>query len=103
MAYRLAESYVTAGIAEPDDRYTLIDRFEKMARNDVAREITLLDKVHEANKRREARKAASGSSRGAMRSPIPAGMGQGQAPRAQRAAAVQNGVGNPDDDVMMYL
>ena len=78
LAMRCAEGMIAAGL-EPNSRerkYALAAEFERMNRGLIQDRVALLERfasVREADRR----KVASGSSRGAARSPIPAGLGGG--------------------------
>ena len=78
LAMRCAEGMIAAGL-EPNSRerkYALAAEFEQMNRGLIQDRVALLERfaaVREADRR----KVASGSSRGAARSPIPAGLGGG--------------------------
>lgn len=90
LAMRCAEGMIAAGL-EPDSRerkYQLAAEYEQMNRGLIQDRVALLERFA-AVRQAERRKVASGSSRGAARSPIPAGMGGGTrtASAPQRLAA----------------
>jgi len=101
LAMRCAEAMIDAGL-EPNDRqrkYVLAAEFERMNRNLIADRVALLERfaaVRQADRRR----AASGISRGAARSPIPAGLGGGvrTASPSQRLAAH-----DPSNDSSLFI
>ena len=89
LAMRCAEGMIAAGL-EPDSRerkYQLAAEYENMNRGLIQDRVALLERFA-AVRQAERRKVASGMSRGAARSPIPAGMGGGtRTASTQRVAA----------------
>ncbi len=90
LAMRCAEGMIEAGL-EPNSRnrkYQLAAEFENMNRNLIQDRVALLERFA-AVRRSDLQRVASGSSRGAARSPIPAGLGGGTrtASTGQRLAA----------------
>lgn len=78
LAMRCAEGMIAAGL-EPNSRerkYQLAAEFENMNRGLIQDRVALLERFA-AVREADLRKVASGSSRGAARSPIPAGLGGG--------------------------
>lgn len=101
LAVRCAEAMIAAGL-EPNTReakYQLAAEYQKMSRGLVLNQTALAERfamVRHADRQ----KVASGSTRGAARSPIPAGLTQGGSTRTaqtQRVAA-----NNPDNDALLY-
>lgn len=90
LAMRCAEGMIAAGL-EPNSRerkYQLAAEFETMNRGLIQDRVALLERFA-AVRQADLRRVASGSSRGAARSPIPAGLGGGTrtASAGQRLAA----------------
>lgn len=90
LAMRCAEGMIEAGL-EPNSRdrkYQLAAEFENMNRNLIQDRVALLERFA-AVRQADLQRVASGSSRGAARSPIPAGLGGGTrtAATGQRLAA----------------
>ena len=78
LAMRCAEGMIAAGL-EPNSRerkYQLAAEFENMNRGLIQDRVALLERFA-AVRQADLRRVASGSSRGAARSPIPAGLGGG--------------------------
>lgn len=101
LAMRCAEGMIEAGL-EPDSRerkYQLAAEFEQMNRGLIQDRVALLERFA-AVRQAERRKVASGSSRGAARSPIPAGLGGGTrtAAAGQRLAAH-----DPSNDSSLFI
>ena len=101
LAMRCAEGMIEAGL-EPNSRerkYQLAAGFEQMNRNLILDRVALLERFA-AVRQAERRKVASGSSRGAARSPIPAGLGGGTrtASAGQRLAAH-----DPSNDSSLFI
>lgn len=102
LAMRCAEGMIEAGL-EPNSRerkYQLAAEFEGMNRGLIQDRVALLERFA-AVRQAERRKVASGSSRGAARSPIPAGLGSGthtaSAPMQRMAAH------DPSNDSALFL
>lgn len=101
LAMRCAEGMIAAGL-EPNDRerkYQLAAAFEGMNRGLIQDRVALLERFASVLES-ERRKVASGSYRGAARSPIPAGLGGGTrtASAPQRLAAH-----DPRNDSSLFL
>lgn len=103
LAIRCAEAMIAAGL-EPNTRerkYQLAGEYQNMSRGLIMDRTALAERfamVRHADRQ----KVASGSTRGAVQSPIPAGLGQGGSVRqanVQRTAANQN---HPDNDSLMF-
>lgn len=101
LAMRCAEGMIAAGL-EPDSRerkYQLAAEFEQMNRGLIQDRVALLERFA-AVRQAERRKVASGGSRGAARSPIPAGMGGG----ARTASAPQRlAAHDPRNDSSLFI
>ena len=102
LAMRCAEGMIEAGL-EPNSRerkYQLAAEFEQMNRGLIQDRVALLERFA-AVRQAERRKVASGDSRGAARSPIPAGLGGGTRTAAgpsQRLAAH-----DPSNDSSLFI
>jgi hypothetical protein len=105
LAIRCAEAMIAAGL-EPNTRerkYQLAGEYSQMSRGLILDRTAMAEKfamVRQAD--RQQMKVASGSTRGAVSSPIPAGLGQGGSMRqasVQRSAANQN---NPENDALLF-
>ena len=101
LAMRCAEGMITAGL-EPNSRerkYQLAAEFENMNRGLIQDRVALLERFA-AVRQADLRRVASGSSRGAARSPIPAGLGGGTrtAAAGQRLAAH-----DPSNDSSLFI
>ena len=101
LAMRCAEGMITAGL-EPNSRerkYQLAAEFEGMNRGLIQDRVALLERFA-AVRQADLRRVASGSSRGAARSPIPAGLGGGTrtAAAGQRLAAH-----DPSNDSSLFI
>jgi hypothetical protein len=101
LAMRCAEGMITAGL-EPNSRerkYQLAAEFEQMNRGLIQDRVALLERFA-AVRQADLRKVASGSSRGAARSPIPAGLGGG----TRTAAAPQRlAAHDPRNDSSLFI
>lgn len=101
LAMRCAEGMIAAGL-EPDSRerkYQLAAEYEQMNRGLIQDRVALLERFA-AVRQAERRKVASGGSRGAARSPIPAGMGGG----ARTASAPQRlAAHDPRNDSSLFI
>ena len=101
LAMRCAEGMIAAGL-EPNSRerkYQLAAEFENMNRGLIQDRVALLERfaaVREADRR----KVASGSSRGAARSPIPAGLGGGT---RTAAAGPRVAAHDPSNDSTLFI
>jgi len=101
LAMRCAEAMIAAGL-EPNDRerkYALAAEFENMNRSLIQDRVALLERfasVREADLRR----VASGSSRGAARSPIPAGLGGGT---RTAATGMRTAAHDPSNDSSLFI
>ena len=101
LAMRCAEGMIEAGL-EPNSRerkYQLAAEFEGMNRGLIQDRVALLERFAMV-RQAERRKVASGTSRGAARSPIPAGLGGG----TRTAAAGQRLAANdPSNDSSLFI
>lgn len=101
LAMRCAEGMIAAGL-EPNSRerkYQLAAEFEQMNRGLIQDRVALLERFA-AVRQADLRKVASGSSRGAARSPIPAGLGGG----TRTAAAPQRlAAHDPRNDSSLFI
>jgi len=101
LAMRCAEGMIAAGL-EPNSRerkYQLAAEFERMNRGLIQDRVALLERFA-AVRLAERRKVASGSSRGAARSPIPAGLNGGT-----RTASVgmRTAANDPSNDSSLFI
>ena len=101
LAMRCAEGMIAAGL-EPNSRerkYQLAAEYENMNRGLIQDRVALLERFAMV-RQAERRKVASGTSRGAARSPIPAGLGGGTrtASAGQRLAA-----NDPSNDSSLFI
>lgn len=107
LAMQCAEAMIEAGIADVDPRnraakYQLARQFEGMNRGLVLDRIAMAEKfvqVRLADHQHYAQKVASGSTRGATRSPVPLGLTQGVARTASTRQAATN---DPTNDYTMF-
>lgn len=101
LAMRCAEGMIAAGL-EPDSRerkYQLAAEYETMNRGLIQDRVALLERFAMV-RQAERRKVASGMSRGAARSPIPAGLGGG----TRTAAPMQRMAANdPSNDSSLFI
>jgi len=101
LAMRCAEGMISAGL-EPNSRerkYQLAAEFENMNRGLIQDRVALLERFA-AVRQADLRRVASGSSRGAARSPIPAGLGGG----TRTAAAPQRlAAHDPSNDSSLFI
>lgn len=101
LAMRCAEGMIAAGL-EPNSRerkYQLAAEFEQMNRGLIQDRVALLERFA-AVRQADLRRVASGSSRGAARSPIPAGLGGG----TRTAAAPQRlAAHDPRNDSSLFI
>lgn len=101
LAMRCAEGMIEAGL-EPNSRerkYQLAAEYEKMNRGLIQDRVALLERFAMV-RHAERRKVASGASRGAARSPIPAGLGGG----TRTAAPMQRTAANdPRNDSSLFI
>jgi hypothetical protein len=101
LAMRCAEGMIAAGL-EPDSRerkYQLAAEFEQMNRGLIQDRVALLERFA-AVRLAERRKVASGSSRGAARSPIPAGLGGGT---RTASAGMRLAANDPSNDSSLFI
>ena len=101
LAMRCAEGMIAAGL-EPNSRerkYALAAEFERMNRGLIQDRVALLERFA-AVRQADLHKVASGMSRGAARSPIPAGLGGG----TRTAAAPQRlAAHDPRNDSSLFI
>lgn len=101
LAMRCAEGMIAAGLESNsrERKYQLAAEFEQMNRGLIQDRVALLERFA-AVRQADLRRVASGSSRGAARSPIPAGLGGGTRTAAapQRVAAH-----DPRNDSSLFL
>ena len=101
LAMRCAEGMIAAGL-EPESRerkYQLAAEFESMNRGLIQDRVALLERFA-AVRQAERRKVASGSSRGAARSPIPAGLGGGT---RTASAGMRMAAHDPSNDSSLFI
>jgi hypothetical protein len=101
LAMRCAEGMIAAGL-EPNSRerkYQLAAEFESMNRGLIQDRVALLERFA-AVRQAERRKVASGGSRGAARSPIPAGLGGGTRTAATGMRLAAN---DPSNDSSLFI
>ncbi len=101
LAMRCAEGMIAAGL-EPNDRerkYALAAEFENMNRGLIQDRVALLERFA-AVRQADLRRVASGSSRGAARSPIPAGLGGGT---RTAAAGMRTAAHDPSNDSSLFI
>jgi hypothetical protein len=101
LAMRCAEGMIAAGL-EPNERerkYQLAAEFENMNRGLIQDRVALLEKFA-AVRQSDLRRVASGSSRGAARSPIPAGLGGGT---RTAAAGMRTAANDPRNDSTLFI
>ncbi len=101
LAMRCAEGMIEAGL-EPNSRerkYQLAAEFERMNRGLIQDRVALLERFA-AVRLAERRKVASGSSRGAARSPIPAGLGGGT---RTASAGMRLAANDPSNDSSLFI
>lgn len=101
LAMRCAEGMIAAGL-EPNSRerkYQLAAEFENMNRGLIQDRVALLERFA-AVREADLRKVASGSSRGAARSPIPAGLGGGT---RTAAAGPRLAAHDPSNDSSLFI
>jgi hypothetical protein len=98
-AVRCAEAYIRAGMADSDDKWKLIARFQTMRHATVVDRTRLLEAKNELDSQRTARRSA-GVSRGATSRSIPPGLGSGQ-----RTAQTQRVADNSDprNDALLFF
>jgi hypothetical protein len=99
-AVRCAEAYIRAGMAEADDKWKLIARFQTMRHATVVDRTRLLEAKNELDSQRFAAQSrrSAGVSRGATRG-IPPGLGSGQ-----RTAQTQRVADNdPRNDALLFF
>ena len=102
LAMRCAEGMIEAGL-EPNSRerkYQLAAEFEQMNRGLIMDRVALLERFA-AVRQAERRKVASGDSRGAARSPIPAGLGGGT--RTASAPSQRLAAHDPSNDSSLFI
>ena len=101
LAMRCAEGMIAAGLEQNsrERKYQLAAEFESMNRGLIQDRVALLERFA-AVRQADLRRVASGSSRGAARSPIPAGLGGGTrtASAGQRLAAH-----DPSNDSSLFI
>lgn len=101
LAMRCAEGMIEAGL-EPNDRerkYQLAAEFENMNRGLIQDRVALLERFASV-RQADLRRVASGSSRGAARSPIPAGLGGGT---RTAAAGMRTAANDPSNDSSLFI
>lgn len=101
LAMRCAEGMIAAGL-EPNSRerkYQLAAEFENMNRGLIQDRVALLERFA-AVREADLRKVASGNSRGAARSPIPAGLGGGT---RTAAAGPRLAAHDPSNDSSLFI
>lgn len=101
LAMRCAEGMIAAGL-EPNSRerkYQLAAEFENMNRGLIQDRVALLERFA-AVRQADLRRVASGSSRGAARSPIPAGLGGGT---RTAAAGPRLAAHDPSNDSSLFI
>jgi hypothetical protein len=97
-AVRCAEAYIRAGMADADDKWKLIARFQTMRHATVVDRTRLLEAKNELDSQRTSRRSA-GVSRGATSRSIPPGLGSGQ-----RTAQTQRVADNdPRNDSLLFF
>jgi hypothetical protein len=101
LAIRCAEAMIAAGLEDNtrERKYQLAAEFSKMSRGLILDRTALAERfamVRHADRQ----KVASGSTRGAARSPIPAGLTQGGTTRSASTQRVAEN--NPDNDALLY-
>jgi hypothetical protein len=98
-AVRCAEAYIRAGMADADDKWKLIARFQTMRHATVVDRTRLLEAKNELDSQRTSRRSA-GVSRGATSRSIPPGLGSGQ-----RTAQTQRVADNSDprNDSLLFF
>ena len=102
LAMRCAEGMIEAGL-EPNSRerkYQLAAEFEQMNRGLIQDRVALLERFA-AVRQAERRKVASGDSRGAARSPIPAGLGGGT--RTAAGPSQRTAAHDPSNDSTLFI
>ena len=102
LAMRCAEGMIEAGL-EPNSRerkYQLAAEFEGMNRGLILDRVALLERFA-AVRQAERSKVASGSSRGAARSPIPAGLGGGL--RSASVPSQRTAAHDPSNDSGLFV
>jgi hypothetical protein len=100
-AVRCAEAYIRAGMAQPDDKWNLIARFQTMRHATVVDRTRLLEAKNELDSQRFAAQSrrSAGVSRGATSRSIPPGLGSGQ-----RTAQTQRVADNdPRNDSLLFF
>lgn len=105
LAMRLVDAYVDAGLESANDRqrkYALAREFEGMNRGAVLDRIHLLERVAAVREAERRQMVASGGTRGAARSPIPAGLGQGGAPVRTASAQQRVAANDPRFDGLLF-
>ena len=101
LAMRCAEGMIAAGL-EPSSRerkYQLAAEFEGMNRGLIQDRVALLERFA-AVRQADLRRVASGSSRGAARSPIPAGLGGGT---RTASAGMRTAAHDPSNDSSLFI
>ena len=101
LAMRCAEGMIEAGL-EPNSRerkYQLAAEFERMNRGLIQDRVALLERFASV-RQADLRRVASGSSRGAARSPIPAGLGGGT---RTAAAGMRTAANDPTNDSSLFI
>lgn len=101
LAMRCAEGMIEAGL-EPNSRerkYQLAAEFERMNRGLIQDRVALLERFASV-RQADLRRVASGSSRGAARSPIPAGLGGGT---RTAAAGMRTAANDPSNDSSLFI
>lgn len=101
LAMRCAEAMIEAGL-EPNERerkYQLAAQFENMNRGLIQDRVALLERFA-AVRQADLRRVASGSSRGAARSPIPAGLGGGT---RTASTGMRTAAHDPSNDSTLFI
>ena len=105
LGMRCAEAMIAAGL-EPNDRerrYQLASEFQDMSRGAVLDRTALAERfvgVRQADRQHYQQQVASGTTRGAARSPIPPGLSQGVA--ARTASTHRSAANDPSNDSLLF-
>jgi hypothetical protein len=101
LAMRCAEGMISAGLESNsrERKYQLAAEFEGMNRGLIQDRVALLERFA-AVRQADLRRVASGSSRGAARSPIPAGLGGGT---RTASAGTRTAAHDPSNDSSLFI
>lgn len=101
LAMRCAEGMIAAGLesSSRERKYQLAAEFEGMNRGLIQDRVALLERFA-AVRQADLRRVASGSSRGAARSPIPAGLGGGT---RTASAGMRTAAHDPSNDSSLFI